>query len=134
MVSLLDIDNTSLVLAKIGVIPNSTKIDYAVIETNIGNIWYDSERDIVISCVDSDRAECCRVGHDGQFIFEFRYWKDAKFHQEHVSITGVYCTEESFFMDSTVNDFGSVTFEYYKKVYNVSREVMRIIRNAEGQD
>ncbi|EMR6005977.1 hypothetical protein WJW27_002677 [Escherichia coli] len=134
MVSLLDIDNTSLVLVKKGLIPNSNKIDYAVIETNIGNIWYDSERDIVFSCVDSDRSECCRVGHDGQFIFEFRFWKDSRFHQEHVSITNVNCNEESFFMESTINDFGSVTFEYYKKVYNLYREVIRIIRTSEGQD
>ncbi|WPK20011.1 hypothetical protein [Salmonella phage SD-1_S14] len=105
MVSLLDIDNTSLVLVKKGLIPNSKKIDYAVIETNIGNIWYDSERDIVFSCVDSDRSECCRVGHDGQFVFEFRYWKDAKFHQELVALSNELYTEESFFMASTINDF-----------------------------
>ncbi|HAO2061511.1 TPA: hypothetical protein IHJ80_004471 [Escherichia coli] len=134
MVSLLDIDNTSLVLVKKGLIPNSTKIDYAVIETNIGNIWYDSERDIVFSCVDSDRSECCRVGHDGQFVFEFRYWKDAKFHQELVALSNELYTEESFFMASTINDFGSVTFEYYKKIYALSREVMKIIRTAEGKE
>ncbi len=134
MVSLLDIDNTSLVLVKKGLIPNSKKIDYAVIETNIGNIWYDSERDIVFSCVDSDRSECCRVGHDGQFVFEFRYWKDSKFHQELVALSNELYTEETFFMESTINNVGSVTYEHYKKVYALSREVMKIIRTAEGKE
>jgi hypothetical protein len=134
MLSIFDIDMNSLVLSHHASRPASSVIDFAVIQTNISNIWYDSNRSIQIKCVDSDRSECIDIGLDGDMVIIWQYFIDGKHTLERVWVPMKDYTEETFFMESTVTDFGSLTFEYYKKVLALYREVMRIIRTAEGKD
>lgn len=131
MISILNIDLDSLVLSRTATGARKKGIDFAVIESNIDPIWYDGDNGIQIKFVDSDRSENVQISLDGEMIVHFMYWKDGKIQKERAYIPIQPYTEESFFMASTISDFGSVSFEYYTKLQNIASRVYELVRAAE---
>lgn len=114
---------------------NEPKVDYCILIPNDTAlaIWYDSDDGITFKFIDDDFKYDVYCSSREQVVRIIKYnINTSERYTKTISFVGNgQLDEDTFFMQSTVENFGEITYDIYKEVQRIYDEVMEIICDLE---
>lgn len=138
IIKTLEVDLNRLEVNSFGFAYKSKELDYALISDEKSSIWYDKDIGFKLKKSCAETHQVCELLYDtlnGVIEIKLYELKDnyvAK--RTDTTIPMKNYTEETFFMESTLFDFGSFTFENYSKLINLIDKCKELIKAIEDEN
>lgn len=134
----LNIDLDSLQIISFGFSYKSNELDYALISNSESVIWYDKDIGFKLKKSCADTHKVCDLSYQtNNEVIEIKLYELKDSYVSKRSETTIPLknyTEETFFMESTLFDFGAFTYEHYSKLLKLVHKCKELIKVIENEN
>lgn len=130
----LNIDLDSLAITSHGFSYKSNDIDYSLFQNKSSAVWYDVVVGFKIKKSCSILHKVCDIIYNtANDVIEIKLYELKDNYVSTRTVTTIPIqnyTEESFFMESTLQDFGEFSFEHYMKITDIVKRCKKLMEDV----